>query len=375
MRRHLLPLLILGLALTPTPVFGLAFEEHSSWQKEPWLETEKGVSLGMSVLEMGTGVRFLRSDTYFNSNGNIGDAPAQFDVITWDLFWRFGFTDNWTLWGNLPIVWSDQLEVSRSRTADGELGDSDVGLLYQFYRRNDPTLSMGASLRWRLPTGSEIPGNNNRNITSTGTTAVELAYIGRAQLMRYLAVGWSVGYNIKLPGTVQYILDRHTSITNAWLDLGDEIHAEVDLIGGIEYVSLHLQGRFTYRFASALAIPEYRAETIRWTNPATGEQVEEEYMLHNGASYTDWDVLSPTGQKVSGAGYLFTLTPRLIVRPVDWMDLILFVQLHLLGKNSIYLVNKDGDNSTIDNFMPMQTLGMDAGLVIGEMGFQALVRW
>ncbi len=375
MRRHLPTVLILSLALIPGTALGVAFEEHSSWQKEPWLETEKGVSLGMSVLEMGTGVRFLRSDTYFNSNGNIDEAPYQYDVLTWDIFWRFGFTENWTLWGNLPMVWSDQTNSDRTRKAEGKLGDAETGILYQFFRRNDPTISMGAKLRWKLPTGSEVPGENNLNITGTGTTDVELSYIGRWQLFRYLALGWNVGYNIRLPGPVQYILDRNTSITNAWLDLGDEINAELDLIGGVEYVALHLKARFSYRFATKLAVPEFKAETVRWTNPITGEEEEDEFLIYNGATYKKWAVLSPTGNEVSSSGMLFSLTPRLIIRPVDWLDLIVYTTIHLFGSNSIYVTDKDGNNLSIDNFMPMQTLGTDKGLVIGESGFQVLVRW
>ncbi len=375
MRRQLPLVLILGLALIPTSALAVAFEEHSSWDQEPWLETERGVSLGMSVLEMSTGFRYLRSDAYFTSNGTLDEAPFKYEVMTWDFSWRFGFTENWTLWGNLPVVWSEQLDTDRERTAEGELGDAETGIIYQFFRRNDPTVSMGASLRWKLPTGSEVPGRNNLNITSTGTTAVELAYVGRWQLWRYLALGWSVGYDIRLPGPVQYIIDRHTTLTNAWLDLGDVIHAELDLIGGIKYVALHLKARFSYRFQSALALPEFRAETVRWEDPATGDEQVEEFMIYNGADYKNWDVLSPRGEKVSSDGYMLTLTPRLIIRPVDWLDLILFARIHLLGKNSIYLMDKDQNNPTINNFMPMQTLGWDQGLVLGELGFKTLIRW
>ena len=375
MMRHLTLFLLLSLALAPATAFGVAFEEHTSWQKEPWLEAEKGVSLGKAVLEMGTGFRYLHSDTFFNSNGNLDTAPAEFEVTTWDLFWRFGFTENWTLWGNMPIVWSEQLSTDRARSADGKLGDSETGIIYQFFRRNDPTISMGASLRWKLPTGSEVVGKNNLNITGTGTTDVELAYIGRWQFWKYLSLGWSAGYNIRLPGPVQYILDRNTSITNAWLDLGDEIHAELDIIGGMKYISVQVNARYTYRMASSLAIPEFRAETVRWTDPATGDEHSEEFLLFNGAEYKEWDTLSPTGQYTSSAGYMFTITPRIIIRPLEWLDVVLFAQIHLAGKNSIYITNKDGNNNTIDNFMPMQTLGTQMGVVIGEVGAQTLVRW
>lgn len=391
--------LVLGMSLLPATALGVAFEEHSSWQKEPWLETEKGVSLGMSVLEMGTGYRFLLSDTFFNSNMNLPDESSmamknEIVIHTWDLFWRFGFTENWTLWGNIPLVWStwnikerplddDDRPVytepwnTRERSSsEGKLGDCETGLLYQFFRRNDPTISMAASLRWKLPTGSEVPGQNNLNITGTGTTDIELAYIGRLQLFRYAALGWSTGYNIRFPGPVMYILDRHSQITNAWLDLGDEIHVELNLIGAIEYVALNLAFRFTYRFSSALAVPEFRAETIRWTDPVTGEEMDEEYLLYNGAKYKDWDVRSPTDRLVSSAGYIFTITPRIIVRPLDWLDVTLFARIHLMGKNSTYLVDKDRNNSTIDNFMPMQALGTNlGGMVLGETGLATTVRW
>jgi hypothetical protein len=382
MRQHLPLILILGLCLVPTIAAATAFEEHSSWGKEPWLETEKGVSLDMSVLEMSTGMRFLRSNTFFNSNGNMADSPAEFDIYTWDLAWRFGYTENWTIWGNLPLIWSEQTNAPRERKAEGKLGDAETGILYQFYRRNDPTLSMGLSLRWKLPTGSEVPGTNNLNITGTGTTDIELSYIGRVQLFRNLALGWSVGYNLRFPGPVQYIIDRHTPITNAWIDLGDEINAELDVIAGIEYVALHLKARFSYRFATQMAVPEFRAETVRWTDPTTGDEMSEEYMLYNGARYEDWDVLSPRGQTVASDGYAFTLTPKIIIRPVEWFDFLLWVNIHLMGKNSVYLVDNDGTNPTIDNFAPMQTLGKKiqplgkkAATVIGELGFHALVRW
>ena len=59
---------LLGL---PSFVFGSAFEDHTSWQKEPWLETEKGISIGKSVLELGMGFRFIHATDFFNTEVRI----------------------------------------------------------------------------------------------------------------------------------------------------------------------------------------------------------------------------------------------------------------------------------------------------------------
>ena len=368
--------LVLAWILVPATAFAVAFEEHSSWQKEPRLETERGVSLGMSVLEMGTGFRMVTSEIFFNSQGSLQTALNSYEIVTFDVFWRFGFTENWTLWGNVPFIWSEQTEVDFQRTAYGRLGDSETGVIYQFFRRKQPTLSMGVQVRWKLPTGSETVGKNNRNITGTGTTDVELAYLGRIQIIDFLAIGWSVGYNIRFPGTVQYILDRNTQITNASLDLGDEIHGQLDLIGALDYLAVTLSARFTHRFATALAIGEYRAETVKWTNPTTGEEEEEEYLLYNGARFRDWSVLDAQGVRRSSAGYLFTLIPQLLIRPLDWFDISFYAQFHLAGVNSIYLMNAEQNNSTIDNFMPMQALGKEFfSMVLGEIGGRTTIRW
>ncbi|MBW2699617.1 MAG: hypothetical protein JRF33_02255 [Deltaproteobacteria bacterium] len=383
MNRVLPLLLTLGVLLSPSQVFAAAFEDHSSWDTEPRLETEKGISKGMAVLEMYTGMRFLWSENYFNSNGKVADAPHQYDMMYMDVGWHFGFTENWTFWTNIPIVWSEDSttdaagELIYDRKSSGKIGDANTGIIYQFFRRNDPTISMGMGLRWKLPTGSESPGANSLNITGTGTTDVELSFLGRLQLFRYMALGWAAGYNIRFPETVQYIIDRHTSITNAGLDLGDEIYAQLDIIAAFDYMAFQLSGRFTYRRSSALAIAEYRAETIRWQNPATGEVEESEMLLFNGARYQDWDVVAPNGDKVSSAGYIFTLTPRLILRPLEWLDITAFAQFHLMGKNTRYLVNKDGNNATIENFEPMQVLGKEivGGLILGEFGVAITGRY
>jgi hypothetical protein len=419
MKRVTTFLIASALLLPATSALGSAFEDHTSWQKEPWLETEKGISLGKSVLEMGTGFRFIHATDFFNTEGRIDggtfwekiyedvDDPStlmgekqkaknpymnrRYDVYIWDIFWRFGFTENWTLWGNIPFVWSTEDQFyesadltgggnwSESRAADFEIGDCTAGVLYQFYRQEDPTLSMGLSLLWKLPTGNEAPGEMNVNITGTGTTDVELAFLGRWQVIRYLSVGWSTGYNIRFPGTVQYLMDNHTGFTNAQVDLGDELYARVDAIVGIEYVALQVLAELRYRFQTQVAVPDFRAETVQWTNPRTGDLEQETYLLHNGARFEDWDVhrlFDPNEELVSSSGYLVTITPRLIVRPLDWLDVTGYVKLHLLGKNSIYLTDKDDDNPSFDNFMPMQALGFNAGgILMGEVGGHVTIRW
>ncbi|HSA24021.1 MAG TPA: hypothetical protein P5076_21355, partial [Myxococcota bacterium] len=83
--RTLLRFWLLGsITLAPLPVLAAAFEEHTHEQAEPVLETAKGVSVGRAVLEIKSGFRYLRSDVYFNSNGNLQPAPYEFDVWTWD---------------------------------------------------------------------------------------------------------------------------------------------------------------------------------------------------------------------------------------------------------------------------------------------------
>jgi hypothetical protein len=375
--RTLLRLWLLGsFILAPLPALATAFEEHSHEQVEPVLETAKGVSVGRTVLEVQSGFRYLRSDVYFNSNGKLQAAPAEFDIWTWDINMRFGFTDNWTLWGNLPVVWSEQTNTTRPRKTDGQVGDCQLGAIYQFYRADDPTLSLGAQMRWKLPTGREGVGQQSLNITGTGTTDVELAFVGRAQLWDYIALSWSAGYNLRFPGTVQYILDGYTSMTNASIDLGDELHAELGVMAGFEYLVFNLLARFTYRFESSLALPEIRKETVRYTGP-DGTQVSEVRMVYNTGDYKSWDTLDPQMRPTSSAGYMLSITPSFIIRPVEWLDINLFARLNVMGKNSIYLVNKDRNNATIDNFMPMQTLGTElfGGFVVGEVGASLLARW
>jgi hypothetical protein len=373
--------LVLGLVAFPSSSFASAFEDHTGWQKEPRLETEKGVSLGRSVLEMGMGYRFLHSDAYFNSNGKIGEAPMKYSVSVLDIFGAFGFTENWTMWANIPIVWSSQTEANRARSSDGEIGDCETGLLYQFYRKNDPTLSMGMGMRWKLPTGNEAPGAKNLNITGTGITDVELYYVGRWQFLKNLSMGWATGYNIRIPGSVQYLSDRNNSITNAFLDLGDELFFRADITGAIDMLSVQITAEFRYRFPTKVGMPEYIAEYVQWTDPKNGNsQVDDEFLVYNGATYQEWDVhenLDPNRPLVSNAGYLFSVTPRVVFRPLDWIDLSVYARLHLAGKNSIYLTDKDGNNSSLDNFMPMQALGLNLGdvMVLGEAGANLTARW
>lgn len=370
--------------LLPATAPGAAFEEHTSWQKEPVLETAKGISLGKAVMEMGTAFRYLHSDAFFNSAGKIqtiddDEGWMQFDIMVLDLFARYGFTENWTLWFNIPIVWSSNDDPVRVRESEGLIGDCETGLLYQFFRENDPTLSMGVGLRWKLPTGQETPGAKDVNITGTGTTDVELFYAARWQILRYLNIGLSTGYNIRFPGAVQYISDQHTSITNAFLDLGDEIFLRGEATGAIDWGAVRLIAEFRYRLPTEVAMPEFIPEMIQWRNPRTGETEEETYLLYNGASYEKWGVherLDPTKDVVSSAGYLFSLTPQIIVRPLDWIDVTLYTKLYLMGKNSIFLTDRDSNNQSFDNFMPMQSLGTSLGFaVLGELGGYATIRW
>lgn len=371
----------LGISIVPAAAWSGAFDKHSSWQHEPRLETAKGISLGKAVIEVGMGFRYLFSDSYFNSDAEIGSAPKKYNISIMDVHGAFGFTENWTLWTDIPIVWSTELQTARSRSADGELGDSRVGLLYQFFRRNDPTLSMGMGLLWKLPTGNEAPGAKNLNITGTGSTDVELFYSGRAQLLRFLAIDWSGGYNIRFPGTVQYLSDRQSYITNAFLDLGDELFLQVGVTGAIDMLAVGISAEFRYRFPTKVGMPEYRAEVVDWTVPKNNNSSEQDtFIIFNGADYADWDVherLDPTRPLASNAGYLFSIRPRILFRPLDWIDLEVFARIYLAGKNSIFLTDKDGDNSSFDNFMPMQAIGSSLGgnVILGETGVNCTVRW
>ncbi|MBW1871055.1 MAG: hypothetical protein JRJ19_03270 [Deltaproteobacteria bacterium] len=373
--------LVLGLLAVPSSTLAVAFEEHTSWHKEPNLETEKGISLGQSVIEMGMRYRFLFSDSYFNSDAKIDDAPYKYSVSIMEFFGAFGFTENWTMWLNIPVVCSTESDVERARTSNGDIGDCETGALYQFFRRSDPTLSMGLGLRWKLPTGSEAPGAQTFNITGTGITDVELFYLGRWQIIQNLSVGWATGYNIRFPGSVQYLFDRHTSITNAFLDLGDELFFRIEAIGAIDMLSVSVTAEFRYRFPTKVGMAEYIAEDVHWTNPRNDNSSEnDDFLLFNGATYKEWDVherLDPTRPMVSNAGYLFSVSPRIIFRPLTWLDFTVYAKFHLLGKNTIYLTDKDENNTSFNNFMPMQMLGYNLGdvMVLGEAGAHFTTRW
>ncbi|RLB58480.1 MAG: hypothetical protein DRI34_04685 [Deltaproteobacteria bacterium] len=358
-----------------------AFETHTGWQHEPRLETARAVSLGKSVLEMSVGSRFLISDSFFNSDGDIAPAPYRYFVSVLDFHGAFGFTDNWTMWLDLPLVWSEQTDNGANRRADGELGDAEAGLLYQFYRSADPLVSLGLGVRWKLPTGNEAPGNRTVNITGTGTTDIELFFTGRWQVWRYLALGGGLGYNVRLPGAVQFLSDRHSSITNAFLDLGDELFFRLQATAALEWLALRLTGEFRWRFPTKVGMAEYRAEQVDWSVPKNGGSSDgDEFILFNGVRYQEWRLhqrLDPSGELVSNQGFLVTLTPRIIIKPLDWLDIDLFARFHLLGRNSIYLTDKDGDNPSFNNFMPMQVLGTSLGdsVVLGEMGLTVTTRW
>ncbi|NMB77321.1 MAG: hypothetical protein GYA21_19605 [Myxococcales bacterium] len=384
MRNVLSVMWIAVLGGLPAGALASAFDDHTNWQQEPMLETAKPLSLGRSVLEMGTGLRYLNSTEFFNSGGKIQEAPYKYNIYTWDFFMRFGFTENWTLWANLPVVWSElsnykAIQQDRQRKTSGKLGDSDVGVLYQFFHHADPMVSMAFQIRWRLPTGAEAPGQHDVNIAGTGLTDVDISYLGRIQPFRNLSLGWGLGYNIRFPGAVQYINDQalDSSFTNNKLDPGDELYGQADVTAAIDWVSLQVLFRFMYRLPTQMASPEFKFQTMKWKLP-NGEEVSEEYVVFNGATYHDLDVrekLQPAGKLVSSAGYLFTIQPRIIVRPVDWLDLTLFAKLYPIGQNSIYVHNSAGDNPSVDNFMPMQALGTKMGILLGEVGGSLTYRW
>jgi hypothetical protein len=220
------------------------------------------------------------------------------------------------------------------------------------------------------------------NITGTGTTDVELSYLGRWQALENLSVGWAAGYNLRFPGQVQYLSDRHSYVTNAFLDLGDELYLQAEGTLATDMFALRVMGEFRYRLSTEVGMPEYRVEELSWINPKSGETETEEYLLYNGASYVEWDVPKdlvpvPSDELVSSAGYLVSITPQLIFRPVYWLDITLTATIYLLGKNTIYLTDKDRNNATFDNFMPMQALGSNLGgvAVLGEVGGYTTIRW
>ena len=300
-------------------------------------------------------------------------------MSTLDLRAAFGFTENWTFWLELPVVWSEQTAGGNRRT-DGQVGDGRAGLVFQFYRHADPLVSVGLALNLKLASGNESAGGRRNNITGTGTTDVELGIIARWQALRMLSVGGGFSYNVRIPEAVQYLSDRISSITNAHLDLGDEFRAWLELTAAVERFAVRLTAQLLYRLPTRVGMAEYKSERLEWESPLSGGKESDEYIIFNGVHYTEWKVhkrLDPTAPLVSNRGFLVSLSPSVLVKPVDWLEIELFATFHLAGKNSIFLTDKDGDNPSFENFMPMQTLGTSLGdrLVLGEFGLAVTSRF
>lgn len=125
---------------------------------------------------------FLALDAIFL--GNLGIDEINADTFTFDLTGRYNWRERWQFDANVPLVYRKTTYQSagaggssaqfseKSVTGDPRLGDISVGVAYKFLDESPGIPDAVASLRVRMPTGTDpygiklnlVPGNDNLNV-------------------------------------------------------------------------------------------------------------------------------------------------------------------------------------------------------------------
>ncbi|HEV8325803.1 MAG TPA: hypothetical protein VG389_29600 [Myxococcota bacterium] len=299
------------------------------------------------------------------------------------------------------------------------VGDVSMGLMYQFVNfKTEGGLrrSLAAKLTFRLPSGSESTAESDlvtgvdkpetpeieflrrkSLITGTGTLDAGFSLAYKHAFLHSLAATLELGYLGRIEGTTQYIKqfnpqdlngvmffpnpdDPFTSGDfnfNGKVDFGDELFAKLNVTWApTKRFTVDLGGKFLYRFPTRIA----QAGFTPPTDVPLDENTSTTFNISNGIHYRDVP---------NSRGFLLTLTPTLTYRVTEAIEVSVFADVHVAGKNSFYLNNNSFNNAVdtstgtaqedryngtgVHAFLPLQALGfaLTDQIILGNVGVKA----
>lgn len=285
-------LLAAGTLLAASPASADIFQHHTGQADIEQRVVERPLVVGKGWVELGFGFDWKSSNSQFIAGDNpavIGFTPgthferydndARLDFRTFSLNFRWGFTKGTDVYLKAPFVWN-QLQNTNATCPDGSLtcdedeltpvnvntfalGDMEMGILAQLLRRQDPegkfNNALGARLHIKAPTGMESPGSYIPSPglirvlpTGTGTYNFGLGVEFKQQLA-IVAINLRAGYNWRVSGIAQYLIEDEEHQFALRIDPGDSIdwHA-IFQFQMSRYFTLGVGARFDYRFATKI---------------------------------------------------------------------------------------------------------------------------
>jgi len=310
--------------------------------------------------------------------------------------------------GNLPL-----------RRTTG-LGDVEIGFLYQwvnFKSEGGLRRSLVTKLWFRLPSGNEStaesdlvatvddPATLDRTeflrrkslITGSGTLDAALSIAYKHAIIKSLAATLEVGYIGRIEGQAQYIRQFDPNESggvifppnpddpfttgdfnfNGKVDFGDELFAKLNVtFAPSKKLWFDLGVKYLYRFPTRVAQAGF---VPSGTVVMIDENTERTFNISNGTHYRDIP---------SSRGYLLTITPTITYKVTELLELSLYADIHVAGKNSFYLHNNSFNNAvdaTVMNqderyggtgfhaYLPMEALGfaLNDQIILGNVGLKA----
>jgi hypothetical protein len=148
-----------------------------------------------------------KSTTWFrNENGQLSPHPngLRFATSLATLSLKHGMSDAVTLYLDLPVVHTSLKTLDDGKIQTTAFGDANAGLWVQPWRERRWAVAFQANLK--TPSGVEW-GQPAGFLTGTGLTNLTGAVHGRMKWTAYFSSSLSVGYTVKFPALVGYVIE------------------------------------------------------------------------------------------------------------------------------------------------------------------------
>lgn len=252
--------------LVPAAASANPFDLKAQLEPMPISEALRPTKLDVGWIEFGFRYDAKIGLGRFGPDGSVNLFDNGTDDPSDDTLWLVHTPSLHVRWGlsrRLELFWDLPYKVASlnngnlgTRTVDHSLGDPTFGARLEIidgWEEEAGNFDLVFETWVKNPAAKESPGSyigGPLNVTgfvfTSGTFDWWLGAAGKVALSDGFSIGGRLGYLVRWGGIVQYLVALDSS-TSGRMDPGDEVRAELDLIGDFGPAALRITPRFAHR--------------------------------------------------------------------------------------------------------------------------------
>lgn len=257
-------ILSLALAVWSDPAAAAGFQTKTMRAPLSAVEVERPLVIGRGWMEFGLGADAKLATGQWSDAGEVEAWDSASWLYTTERFdLRYGIARRAELYASVPFHYVRlQNEKLGTDTTTSGIGDPRFGWKLEWLRTADsgqvPTSSVVTDLGFRVPAGSESPGNFiggpttvDTFVLSTGTMDADLTVRGRKRVGPVALTG-ELGYARRFAGVTQYVIESENLQFAGRFKPGDEIHASITPMVQLGPVAVQAEAAYRHRAAASV---------------------------------------------------------------------------------------------------------------------------